>query len=477
MHWLSAQDLDEIRRYNLDFVLQFTNGQVDGELLDVPRYGIWSFRHGDPEKYQGGPPGFWEIVNRDPVTGAVLQRCSKGLETGVILRRGYFKTISHSYPRSRDNVQMGSSDWPREVCRDIRRGQADYIDDAPLTTTAPVYQLPSNLEVLRFGLASGKAWLQNKMEWLFFQQQWNVGVIDAPIHQVVDLTGSYQPGNISVAMARTVRWLPARRDRFLADPFAVAQHNGVDVKMTLLAEEYEWKRERGRIVSMASQDGKSFDPPRPAIELPCHMSYPFLFRHEDAYYCIPETNEAREVSLFRAGSSLRDWTKVATLMQGFPAVDSTVFRYHDRWWLFCTSQDSGANNTLFAWHANELIGPWLPHSANPIKTDICSSRPAGTPFVHDGQLYRPAQDCSTGYGAAVVINRIRVLTSEDFSEEVVAVLKPDPSGPFPNGLHTVCALEEYTVIDGARRIFVPQAFTALAKRKAHRLRQKLGMRL
>jgi hypothetical protein len=204
------------------------------------------------------------------------------------------------------------------------------------------------------------------------------------------------------------------------------------------------------------------------------MSYPFLLEYEDAVYCIPETYQAREISLFRAGPTLRDWSKVATLVKDFPAVDSTIFRHEGRWWLFCTSQDAGPNSTLFAWHADELTGPWTPHRANPLKTDIRSGRPAGTPFVHDGRLYRPAQDCSTGYGAAVVFNRVLTLTPEDFSEEVAAVLKPDPYGPYPSGLHTVCVLKEHTVIDGARRMFIPQVFATLGRRKAHRLLRKFG---
>lgn len=468
--WSIASELNKIRKDELDFLLHFTDGPIPNEILSMPHYGVWSFQHGDPDKFRGEPSGFWEILKGDPVTGAVLQRCIEGSGTGVILRRGYFKTVAYSYARSRDSVLFGSADWPRQICRDIHRGRVEYLTGRPPVKQVPECRFPTNVEMLRFGWISARAWIRSNIQWLFRQQQWNVGIIDSPIYQVANLTD--ESGVVSDTMPRDVRWLPEVKGAFMADPFAVAKHNSDG--LTILAEEYPWAKARGRIAILNSPDGRTFEYPRSVIELSCHMSYPFLFEHENAIYCIPETHEAREISLFRADNALQSWSKVATLVQGFSAVDSTVFRHEGRWWLLCTSQDSGPNSTLFAWHADELTGPWTPHCANPLKTDIRSSRPAGTPFIHNEQLYRPAQDCSTGYGAAVVINRILTLTPENFSEEVAAILRPDPDGPYPYGLHTVCALQEYTIIDGARPIFVPQLFITLIKNKVHRLLQKIG---
>ena len=62
---------------------------------------------------------------------------------------------------------------------------------------------------------------------------------------------------------------------------------------------------------------------------------------------------------------------------------------------------------LHIWWSDDLFGQWRPHAANPVKIDARSARPAGTPFVHAGTLYRPAQDCSHTYGGAVAICRVR----------------------------------------------------------------------
>ena len=72
--YFSPADLDAIRTHDLDFVLRFGFGIIRGEILDVPRYGVWSFHHGDEARYRGTPPGFWEVSRQDPVSGAILQR-------------------------------------------------------------------------------------------------------------------------------------------------------------------------------------------------------------------------------------------------------------------------------------------------------------------------------------------------------------------------------------------------------------------
>jgi hypothetical protein len=317
-------DIVKIQDHKLDFILRFAFNIIRGEILTVPRYGIWSFHHGDPDKYRGTPPGFWEIYKGDPVTGVVLQRLTDRLDAGVILHRGYFKTIAYSYPQSLDAAFVGSTDWPSRVCRDIQNGKASYLDAVPCSSEAPIYRDPNSLQMLRFGWLSAKAWVQNQINSLVRFQQWNVGIIEAPVHEVLNLHKGRQSG----VAPQTVHWLPEVPGRFLADPFALAQYEDRKDGLTILVEEYDWSQERGHISVIESRDGRTFGPPCPAIKLSCHLSYPFLFEYQGTRYCIPESLEAREISLYRAGSSLRKWSKVATLVQDFPAGDSTVFHHN-----------------------------------------------------------------------------------------------------------------------------------------------------
>src|SRR5690606_5385751 len=113
-------------------------------------------------------------------------------------------------------------------------------------------------------------------------------------------------------------------------------------------------------------------------------------------------------------------------------------------------RDEGDNRRLYAWYADELTGPWMPHAGNPIKDDISSARPAGKPFFVDGELYRPAQDSSHTYGGSVVIHRVTKLTPEEFHEEAVMVVPP--RGRYTKGLHTIVPVGDLILIDGKRHV-------------------------
>lgn len=131
--------------------------------------------------------------------------------------------------------------------------------------------------------------------------------------------------------------------------------------------------------------------------------------------------------------------------------------------MFGTDYEAGPNHVLLAWHSDDLCGPWTAHAANPIKIDVRSSRPAGTPFVFEGALYRPAQDCSRHYGGAVVLNRITRLTPFVFEEEGVCVLRPNGREPYRDGLHTLSQAGSKTLIDGCRRTFIWPAFSTAVR--------------
>jgi hypothetical protein len=111
------------------------------------------------------------------------------------------------------------------------------------------------------------------------------------------------------------------------------------------------------------------------------------------------------------------------------------------------------NEALRIWHAPALTGPWTPHARDPVKVDRSSSRPAGTPFVRDGVLYRPGQDCSLRYGGRVVLNRVDTLTPERYTETPVAAVEPFAAAGFPAGLHTLSAVGARTLVDGNARRF------------------------
>lgn len=275
---------------------------------------------------------------------------------------------------------------------------------------------------------------------LFRHQQWNIGIVDRPIHTFLGTEGHPE-----------IRWFPLKgRDAFLADPFGRVDEAGA----TILCEHYDYRGARGTIRRIRVENGRFVSPLEPALELPTHLSYPFLVEEDGVVYCLPEARAHREIALFRATSFPTSWTQEPALVADVVAVDPTLVSHGGRWWLMCVDGEGEENADLLVWHAPALRGPWVAHRANPVKSDAGSARPAGTPFEHEGRLYRPAQDCSDTYGARIVINEVTRLTPEDYAEEQVAVIEPSADSPYPAGRHTLSALGDMTLIDGHRFVFV-----------------------
>ncbi|MEH7484639.1 hypothetical protein V7157_26930, partial [Neobacillus drentensis] len=358
----------------------------------------------------------------------------------IILKKGYFSTIKDSYKKNREHITSAISDWPAQVCRDILNDNATYMNHLFKSTSPPKYLKPTSTQMGRFFVNL----LWNKCQRIFLKlfsyEYWNIGIVSKPIHEFL---------NDSQV---NINWLVQKKDLYYADPFAYQDGGGLQILM----EELDYRVVKGYISAVNVKQNKvsdivAFD--QAIMKFPCHMSYPFILEHENHVYCIPETSEAKEVSIYRLNKSSKEWKKVKTILADFHAVDSTIFKYGDYWWLFCTKSFStiqSHNNELHIFYAKDLFGEWKPHCLNPVKIDIRSSRPAGTPFIHDGVIFRPAQDCSKTYGGRIVLNRIKTLTISQFEEESVCFVEPQRDSLYPDGVHTISNAGKVTIIDGKR---------------------------
>src|SRR5262249_19802039 len=152
-----------------------------------------------------------------------------------------------------------------------------------------------------------------------------------------------------------------------------------------------------------------------------------------------------------------EWSPAAQIIENFAAVDPTLFEYEGRWWLFCSKEGDCVDSKLYLWHAPDPFGPWEPHTANPVKCDVRSARPAGRPFFFEGNLYRPAQDSCRAYGGAIVINRVTCLNMREYQEEPAAAIHPSPNSLYPKGIHTLVGVvgDRLTIVDGYRLALAP----------------------
>ena len=80
--------------------------------------------------------------------------------------------------------------------------------------------------------------------------------------------------------------------------------------------------------------------------------------------------------------------------------------------------------------------------------DAASARPAGAVRAHGGRLWRPVQDCTTGYGRALSLAQIDRLDRDHFSQSIQSRLNPGPLWP-GSRLHTLNRCGRLECIDGS----------------------------
>ena len=451
--FFETNDINRIREHDLDFIPRFAFGIIRGEILSSARHGIWSYHHDDEEKYRGGPPCFWEIHENASVTGAILQRLTNELDAGVVLKKGYFRTLN-SYIASRDTVLMETSRWPAQLCRHIQLGNLDSFNQSPSTTAAPIYRAPSNwqtaLHFLRVGFRFARIWMKAKTT----QDHWNIGVAETPIEGFLE---DDKP---------KINWFPLSKkaDFFYADPFALVDPVDVD-KLHIYVETFNHKEGKGVIEYMTYEAGR-FSNPVPVVNESTHLSYPFLIEIDGVHYLVPEAYASGKVNIYECKNFPLEWEKLRAVHEDLPGIDSTIIKHNNRFWMFTSDARDGCNRNqiLNLYYSESLHGNWAPHQMNPVKYDVKSARCAGTPFQKDGIWYRPSMDYSEKLQWRITINRIDVLTEIDFRESPVRVIGPFEEEFFGDKTHTLSAAGKYTLVDGAKEINVFSNWSFLKQR-------------
>ena len=390
----------------------------------------------------------WPLL--DTITrsqGIALQCRQLDVAGGWPLRRALHVAAAPAYARGRIGLPAAIRDL-------LAQALADLQCQAPLpgaelrpSQAAPKLSALSRL----YARARGRwraTWQRQGARWL--SESWQVGLIDQPVASLLE-AGPLPP----------VRWLTDnRREGYWADPYGLPGSSD-----ELICEFYDRRSGLGRIEQLRIGPGAALLE-RSRVVLPGrgHASFPQVFELEGRRLALAETMAQRSCWLYEVDDR-GAWRALWPLLQDTAAIDPALLRWEGRYWLAYTDGDLGEHDNLCLQYAERLEGPWLAHANNPVKRDIRGARMAGSFFQQGGALYRPSQDCLSGYGAAVALQRVVRLSPTQFEEITVRRLQADPRGGLPDGLHTVNAWGNRTLVDGKRLTFELQA-----------LLHKLGLR-
>ncbi len=445
VHRFPAEAIDAIRALDLDVILRFGFNIIRGDILSTARHGVWSFHHGDSERYRGGPPLLWELIEGNPLSGAVLQRLDESLDAGTVLSRGILATCGKpDVKQNRYNVYWSTQHFVIQRLNELHRYGPEHIQRharvcGEYQGKRAIYRVPTNTEMARWLVPQAMAVAARKLRKSKERWHWQIGLrrSEQPLYR--------QPESVAPSQ---FMWLDSPRGKFWADPFLIER----DGATWVFFENYDYAQRRA-VIDCGRLEGGRLQDVRTVLNRPEHLSFPYVFEHGGAVWMVPESEQAGAVNLYRAARFPDQWVLERTLLD-LRAVDSVPFMHRDRWYMF-TSPVVVDGQAPFAllFTAAQLLGPWSLHPAGCVSGDVRFARSAGS-VIRDGErLIRVNQDCAKGYGHSIRFSVIE-LDEKTYEAKPYAQLLPEALGDI-GGVHTYNRVGDWEVIDARR--FLPKS--------------------
>ena len=427
----SANDIKKIKQQNLDVLIRCGSGILRGDILTTTNYGIISFHHANNEINRGGPPGFWEVFNREDSTGFTIQQLTDELDGGNVIFRGFVGTSFH-YLLNQANLYIKANFYMKKVLSDLATTKKlpEKLDSFPYFNQ--LFRRPSLIIQVLYALGLTKLIIGKLINKFLLKKSYRWGV-------------AYQFTNWrNLVMWRAVK-IENPVNHFLADPFVIS----VNEKTYCFVEDYDYTKLRG-CISLYELNESTATRYGEVISEPFHMSYPFIFEYESKFYMVPETFENRDIRLYVAEEFPYKWKFLKTIFDDISAADTTIFQKNGLWWLFTNIDpiNSGDHcSELFIYYSdNPLSQNWTSHPKNPVICNSLNARNGGILYDKDF-VYRVSQRQGfNNYGEASNINRILQLSPTEYSEDLEFTIEPKFFNNL-EGTHHIHGNDKVTVFD------------------------------
>jgi hypothetical protein len=434
-------DIEEIKGFNLDIILAFGCKRLYGEILNIPKYGIWSFESYSKKGNKGVPLGYYEVINKNKTTRLLVQILDEDFKKSRVIYSAEMLTNNISISKNRNACYWRASTIIPSIVEGIFKYGGNYLlrlekrNNAVDFYNENMYETPSSFAAFKNMFIHLCNVSKRFIKKIFFNDHWDV------LYKV-------NSNDKLFPAIEDFKLLPAPNDRFWADPFVISKDN----KHFLFVEELLYKTKKGHIAVIELDSKGKIITSKKVLEKSYHLSYPFLFNYNGTYYMIPETGGNKTIELYKCKEFPFQWEFVMNLMEGIDAADVTLFFHNNKWWLFCCIDKTGKNvgmlDELHLFFSENLFtNNWQNHPKNPICTNTRSARPAGNLFSRDGKIYRPSQDCSGIYGRGININEVLELSETEYQESVIKKVIPRGNNDYI-GTHTFNFTDGITVIDG-----------------------------
>jgi len=178
-----------------------------------------------------------------------------------------------------------------------------------------------------------------------------------------------------------------------ADPLVFKSSQGT----FLFFELFDKKKNKGVIACSEIKNG-SLDDYEIVLEEDFHLSFPFVFENDGAFYMIPETGARKQVILYKSNNFPREWKPELTIIDNIRSSDNIVFKKNNLLFLLSSvigSTPSDCSNHLYLLDSNFQIRKEI------CKTEFSTdgNRNAGPIYNLNDKIIRTGQFChNNDYG-------------------------------------------------------------------------------
>lgn len=402
----SDEDLAAIEKLGLDGLIRGGSGILKGKILSLCRFGVLSFHHGDNDTYRGGPAGFWEVFRREKSTGFIIQKLGDEIDGGDVYVKGSIGT-QETFLHNQIKLFRKSGKFLHLLLERIAKEGGLPDARTPVPYSSQLFRFAPKLSVQLIHL-----W---RYCWMYFMMQ-----VDALLGRGWRWGVSYQfLDNWQSAVLWRSKEIKNPPNHFLADPFVIER----DGKHYIFVEDYDYATWKG-VVTVYEVDKDGYREVGLALEEDFHLSYPYLLEHGGELYMIPESEQKREIRMYRCTDFPLQWELHQVLMSDIAAADSTIFEHSGKWWMFTNIDSAGIedhDSELHIYHADAPDSTeWKPHPMNPVIFDSRFARMGGFLTDENGGKYRVYQKQGYAvYGEAMGITKIEELTETAYRESLV----------------------------------------------------------
>jgi len=432
---IETKDLKQI-----DLIIHFGQNSIPKQILEQVKFGVWSYYFGDNGTKRKGPFGTWELFEGQIDTKVSILVKGNPVKQDSIIYETSFSNDKLYLNRHTNNIYWEAAHILPRMIKELHHSESRVFFKKWLAKynqskiqKIQDFKVPNNFQTIKaVSILYWKA-LKRVIERHSNFEQWIL-----LFH--IDKDEQYPKSFLDFK-----KILPPK-DRIWADPFVIGRNDN----FYIFIEEFLFNEPYGKISVIEMDKHGNYKPPITILERSYHLSYPSMIEDNGELYMLPETMGNNTIELYKCIEFPYKWELERVIKNNIKAVDSTIFKQDDFYWLFTNIEELNGTKLpgeLHLFYTDNLLSDnWISHQQNPIVTDKSCARPAGHIYTSKNRIFRPAQDCTKHYGYGMKIYEITSLNTSNYQECLERTIQPDWSRDMFS-THTINASGALTVID------------------------------